>query len=125
MNAFLGAMAAARYGTHAHLELMTAPVIAVADAAYEAARKRRQRAQPARGATLKAGRDTPRWNQLADEIAKCLRRRGDKSKLARALGISRQRLHLLIVARTAFPDAERALQLQAWLHSGQPSSFIK
>lgn len=70
---------------------------------------------------LRPGVDTPLWNALAAAVATQLRRRGEKSRLARFLGISRQRLHLLIVAKRAYPDAERALLLQLWLQarSGQ------
>jgi hypothetical protein len=55
----------------------------------------------------RAGVDTPLWNTLARAVEAQLKRRGAKSRLARFLGISRQRLHLLIVAKTAYPDAER------------------
>jgi len=51
-------------------------------------------------------------------VATRLERRGAKVRLAPLLGISRQRLHLLIVARKAYPDAERALQLLLWLQTG-------
>jgi hypothetical protein len=51
-------------------------------------------------------------------VAARLRRRGAKARLARLLGISRQRLHLLVVAKKAYPDAERALLLQLWLQTG-------
>ena len=61
--------------------------------------------------------DTPLWNALAVAVEKQLKRRGAKSRLARLLGISRQRLHLLVVAKTAYPDAERALLLQLWLQA--------
>jgi len=50
-----------------------------------------------------------------------LRRRGDKVKLARLLGISRQRLNLLLKVRTACPDAERTLQLCEWLEHRRQS----
>ena len=61
--------------------------------------------------------DTPLWNTLARAVESQLKRRGAKSRLARLLGLSRQRLHLLIVAKTAYPDAERALLLQLWLQA--------
>jgi len=77
-----------------------------------AARKRVRRWQ-----TLRPGVDTPLWNTLARAVEAQLKRRGAKARLARLLGLSRQRLHLLIVARTAYPDAERALLLQLWLQA--------
>jgi len=66
---------------------------------------------------LRPGVDTPLWNALAAAVEMQLRRRGAKSRLVRFLGISRQRLHLLIVAKHAYPDAERALLLQLWLQA--------
>ena len=45
-----------------------------------------------------------------------MRSRGcEKARLARILGMHRQRLHVLLVSKTAFADAERTLQLMAWL----------
>jgi hypothetical protein len=69
------------------------------------------------GAVLRPGPDTPLWNELAAAVAHEFHRRGEKAKLARVLGISRQRVHLLVVAKTACPDAERALALLAWLQA--------
>jgi len=70
-----------------------------------------------KGAALHPGPDTPLWNELAAAVAKALRNRGEKAKLARLLGLHRQRLHVLLVTKRACPDAERTLQLLAWLHS--------
>jgi hypothetical protein len=104
------------FGTAHHIATVTAPLIAVADVAAWGVRKlRRDPQRTLSGATLQPGPATPRWNQLADAAAKLLRRRGDKAKLARILGISRQRLHLLLTARTACPDAERTLLLIEWV----------
>lgn len=89
--------------------------------AIRRARARRQPLVPAgRWHCLRAGPDTPLWNALAQAVAVRLRRRGSKARLARLLGISRQRLHLLLVARRAYPDAERALLLLFWLQSAAP-----
>ena len=63
------------------------------------------------------GPDTPLWNELVTATQKLLKRRGEKAKLARYLGVPRQRIHLLLVAKTACPDAERALQLLAWVNA--------
>jgi hypothetical protein len=87
-------------------------MIAVAELAAHGARKLRpSHASAPRGVILRPGPDTPRWNALAKSAAKLLRRRGDKAKLARVLEISRQRLHLLLKAKTACPDADRTLLL--------------
>lgn len=70
-----------------------------------------------RGSIPPCGPQTPLWNELAAALRRLLRRRGDKVRLARYLGISRQRLHLMLVARSAYPDAERTLQLLVWLEA--------
>ena len=100
------------------LEPVAAGVFAAAEMSARAAqrqwkRRRRKRA----GATLRPGPETPIWNELAASAAAELHRYGEKAKLARILGVSRQRLHLYLVARQACPDAERALQLMLWLQA--------
>ncbi len=70
-----------------------------------------------RGSTLRPGAHTPLWNELAKHAAVELRRYGDKAKLGRYLGLPRQRVHQLIVERSAFPDAERTLLLLVWLQA--------
>ena len=77
----------------------------------------RRRRRPRAGAVLRPGPDTPLWNELAKTARAELVRYGEKAHLARVLGVSRQRLHLYLVAKTACPDAERALQLLAWLQA--------
>lgn len=104
------------YGAMHHIETIATPLVAVTELATDGMRKlRRSRRRPARGLILQPGSGTPHWNALAQAAAKLLRRRGDKVRLARVLGISRQRLHLLLKAKTACPDAERTLLLQEWV----------
>jgi len=99
-------------------QLLSAADILVTGA-QAAARTARQKYRAAtrlrRGRALHPGPDTPLWNELATTTQKLLKRRGEKAKLARYLGVPRQRIHLLLVAKTACPDAERALQLLAWV----------
>jgi hypothetical protein len=88
------------------------------DTAAESARRtagRLKRRPPKRGLALLPGPDTPLWNELVRQVAPLLRKRGSKVHLARILGISRQRLHVCLKARTAGLDAERTLLLLAWL----------
>ncbi|MEN9402954.1 MAG: hypothetical protein RL091_1657 [Verrucomicrobiota bacterium] len=92
------------------------------ETAWENLRKQKHTDRPERrirkrGVTLQPGVDTPVWNELVRQAVPYLRKRGDKVRLARLLGISRQRLHQLLVARTACADAERTLLLLAWLQS--------
>jgi hypothetical protein len=65
--------------------------------------------------TLKPGPDTPLWNELRRRVAGQVVKRGEQSILARFLGIPRQRVHLIIKAGSASPDAERTLLLLAWV----------
>ncbi|HXC02898.1 MAG TPA: hypothetical protein VNU49_09645 [Opitutaceae bacterium] len=102
-------------------------VLPLIDALFDAAHAtaaatqkfRRARRRTHRYASLRPGPDTPLWNELAAAAAVFLRRRGEKAQLARLLGMPRQRLHLLLVAKTACPDAERTLLLLRWLHARQ------
>ena len=97
---------------------LTDALIAVAEATAKVARKKYREAIRRRGyEALRPGPDTPLWNELARACAQDLTRYGEKAKLARRLGVSRQRLHVLLVARTACADAERTLQLLAWLQA--------
>jgi len=107
-------------GRYWYIDMINDSLVALAQ---ESARRRDQEARQRRrrefgkGQALRPGVETPLWNALARAVKAQLRRRGEKVRLARLLGLSRQRLHLLIVAQTACPDAERALLLQVWLQA--------
>lgn len=96
-------------------ELLEIPAQAVAEELQRRFRKPPQR----RGATLRPGAGTPLWIALARAVAPHLRRRGEKSKLARVLGVSPGRMYEFFNAQTAMPDAERALFLLLWLNARQ------
>jgi hypothetical protein len=85
------------------------------EAITTALKKRRERTRQRRGGTLRPGWGTPLWNELAKHVAVELRRYGDKANLGRYLCLPRQRVHEMIVARNATPDAERVLMLLMWL----------
>lgn len=74
-----------------------------------------QRRSGKAGVGLKPGADTPLWNELRRRVVGQLAKRGENARLARFLGVSRQRLHLMIKAQSAMPDAERVLLLLAWV----------
>lgn len=88
---------------------------AVGETAKVARRKYRESRRKRIGAALAPGPQTPLWNELARACEQQLSRYGEKARLARILGVSRQRVHLLLVAKSACADAERTLQLMAWL----------
>jgi hypothetical protein len=72
-----------------------------------------------------AGEESPLWNALATALRAELRPRGAKARLARLLGIPRQRLNDFLIARRRLPDAEIALQLAAWLAHQRSSQARK
>ena len=101
------------------LELPAAIAEAILDAAA-AIVANQQRAfrlsrRPRRGATLRPGAETPLWNALVAEIRPHLKQHGTQANLARLLGVPRQQIHAYFGPRSRMPDAERTLQLIAWL----------
>lgn len=105
---------------HPRMEMATCLSLLLFEAGAAAVRAaaRRKRRPPSihrRGQTLRPGSGTPVWNELVRQTRPFLRRRGEKVKLARILGVPRQRLNDYLHARTACPDAERTLLLVCWL----------
>ena len=102
------------------LEIQADLAIALFEAGVKAARAvaaTTLRKRPRRGQTLKPGLDTPLWNVLAASVLAQFKRRGERAKLARVLGLPRQRVTEMLRARHHLPDAERALMLLVWLHA--------
>lgn len=97
------------------VELLDLAVKTASDAARKKYRERKRRSRDGRYAALQPGPDTPLWNELARECERHLTRYGSKANLGRLLHVPRQRIHQLLVAKTACADAERTLQLLAWL----------
>ena len=98
----------------AQFHLPAALATALAEAAAKTVRTTMQTiprtGRPAgRGATLKPGRATPLWNELASAVEAQLGRRGEQARLARLLGLPRQRLQDLLRTRRHLPDAEPPL----------------
>ena len=67
------------------------------------------------GGTLRPGRQTPLWNELRRQLRPHLTRYGEQANLARLLGLPRQRVQAFMTRGSQMPDAERTLQLLAWL----------
>ncbi len=65
--------------------------------------------------TRRPGYDSPLWNVCATLVQKELRVRGTKVRLARYLGIPRQRLQDFLKGRSRLPDAELLLRMLHWL----------
>lgn len=89
--------------------------IPVGAAIHTARKAYREHTRKRRGATLRPGPATPLWNELVTLAAPHVTRYGDKARLARVLGVPRQRVHEYLVSRSACPDTERALRLLAWV----------
>ena len=88
-------------------------------AAAEAGARRVQQAWSARrtpaGYSRRPGPDTPMWSVLAARLRDRVRPYGAQARLARYLGVPRQRLHNFLVGRSRLPDAEVTLRLLHWL----------
>ena len=67
------------------------------------------------GGTLRPGKETPLWNELRAQLRPHLRKYGDQVNLGRVLGLPRQRINAFVTGGGQMPDAERTLQLLAWL----------
>ena len=65
--------------------------------------------------TRRPGTDTPMWNICALALRTELKPHGAKVRLARYLGIPKQRLSNFLAGRSRMPDAELTLQMLYWL----------
>jgi hypothetical protein len=66
-------------------------------------------------ATRRPGAETPLWNICAEQLRIELKPVGSKVRLARFLGIPKQRLNDFLKSNDRLPDAELTLQLLNWL----------
>ena len=103
---------------HPRLKLWMDIADALAIAAYTGARRvrlawHRRGAKPHR--TRRPGVHSPMWNVCVTELRRALRPYGSKARLARYLGIPRQRLQDFLKARNRLPDAELTVRLLHWL----------
>ena len=65
--------------------------------------------------TRRPGDETPMWNACMALLRDELRPLGSKVRLARYLGIPKQRLNDFLTGRSRLPDAELTLQMLIWL----------
>jgi len=87
----------------------------IARESIKAYRIKQNRRRGHQGLTLRPGRETPLWNALRQELRPHLRKYGAQTNLARLLGLPRQRVNAFVTGGGQMPDAERTLQLLAWL----------
>ncbi|MBS0633450.1 MAG: hypothetical protein JSS11_16190 [Verrucomicrobia bacterium] len=87
--------------------------------ARNAVRPVRRPARHRRYTTLTPGAGTPLWNELVKQAQPHLARRGSKIRLARYLGLPRQRLQVCLKSQSGCMDAERTLLLLCWVVARQ------
>ena len=108
---------------------------ALEDVVYDAAEwirkpRRRKRRWPAPrrrgggGRTLRPGAQTPLWNALVKQALPYLGKRGSKVRLARFLGLPKQRMQDCLKARHAALDAERTLRFFCWITARQQGTDL-
>ena len=90
-------------------------VYEAADAAAQATRKALRLRRPASYTTRRPGASSPMWNHLVAELQTELAPFKSKIRLARYLGIPKQRLNDFLTGRSRLPDAELTLRLIHWL----------
>ncbi|MBT5901043.1 MAG: helix-turn-helix transcriptional regulator [Opitutaceae bacterium] len=78
------------------------------------ARYRRSR-RPAHVPCRQPGKTTPMWNNLVENLRIELAQRGTQARLARYMGLPRQRIHDFLKSNSRMPDAETTLRLFHWL----------
>lgn len=86
-----------------------------AEAATVAAKHALRSRRKASYVTRRPGPESPLWNACAALLRAELRPYGSKVRLARYLGIPKQRLNDFLVGRKRLPDAELTLRLLSWL----------
>jgi hypothetical protein len=82
------------------------------------ARQAKKALQPRRRgsyATRRPGGDSPLWNICATLLRDELRPIGAKVRLARYLGVPKQRINNFLTGHDRLPDAELTLQMLNWL----------
>ena len=108
--------------THPRLETVLAlggAIAFAADATARALKQARAKARGPRGEALHPGSDTPLWNELSLVLRSQKWKWGEKTNLARILGVPRQRVDDYIIGSRRLPDAERTLLLLHWLAARQ------
>ncbi len=94
----------------------------LADAAEAGAKEVRKQLKPRRRGsylTRRPGADTPMWNACAALLRSELTPYGSKVRLARFLGIPKQRLSDFLKNGSRMPEAETLLQILNWLAQKQ------
>lgn len=99
------------------LSLMVSLIDGMAHAAVVGVRelKKRGRRRPAHLPCRQPGQATPMWNALVANLRLELEPYGTQARLARYLGLPRQRIHDFLRGNRRLPDAETTLRLIHWV----------
>ena len=98
-------------------ELLTVAAETGVRRAHTALRRRRENS----GSVRRPGADSPMWNVFASELKTALQTRGAKVRLARYLGVPKQRISDYLAGRRRLPDAELTLRMLHWLSEERAS----
>lgn len=104
--------------THPRLQMWLNIGGALLAAGEQLVTEARQQARPRRWQsyhTVRPGAATPLWNILAAQVRAEVGAYGAKVRLARYLGVPRQRLHNFLSDASRMPDAELTLRMLHWL----------
>jgi transcriptional regulator with XRE-family HTH domain len=107
---------------HPRLKLWLDLGALLADAAEEGAKQVKKQLRPRRRGsylTRRPGTDTPMWNTCAALLREELKPYGSRARLARYLGIPKQRLSDYLKNGSRMPEAETLLQILNWLAQKQ------
>lgn len=99
----------------------------LADAAEVGAKQLKKQIKPRRRGsylTRRPGEETPMWNACAALLRDQLKPHGSKVRLARFLGIPKQRLSDYLKNGSRMPEAETLLQILNWLAQKQAGRDI-
>ena len=96
----------------------------VADAGAKQAGRLLKARRSGNYATVRPGAETPMWNACVAILRQELKVHGTKVRLARYLGIPKQRVTDFLTNKTRMPDPETLLRILNWLAHKQAGSDI-
>jgi hypothetical protein len=99
--------------------LLDALFAAGAEGAKEVRSRYKRHRRPAHTPAHCPGTETPMWNALVASLRLELSNRGTQARLARYLGLPRQRIHEFLKSHQRLPDAETTLRLLHWVSARQ------
>jgi len=103
--------------THPRIKLWLDISSALGDAAAVGWQRAHTALRPRRKAaytTRRPGPESPTWNVCSGLLRRELKAFGAKTRLARCLGIPRQRLNNFLNEKSRLPDAELTLRMLHW-----------